>query len=71
MMHVSCWIMLLCLITPSMSNFSLLSFAISSAANIVLSSSEMAGILQYDGRSFAVLDILMVRVLSMKYLIHL
>ena len=71
MIHVSFWMMFLCLIIPSAFNFSCILFVISSTAITVLSSSELAGILQCDGRSFAVLDILMVQIWSMKYQLHL
>ena len=62
---------LLCLIMPLASSFSFILSIISFAANIVLSSSEMDGILQCNGRSFAVLEILTARVWSMKYRLHL
>ena len=52
----------LCVIMPLASSFSFIVSIISSAANIVLSSSEMDGILQCDGRSFVVLEILTARV---------
>ena len=45
MMLVSCWMMRLCLITPSAPNFSFIPFIVSSAAIIVLSSLETVGIL--------------------------
>ena len=61
----------LCVIMPLASSFSFIFSIISSAANIALLSSEMDGILQCDGRSVAVLEILTARVWSMKYRLYL
>ena len=50
MILVSCWMILSCLNPSSAPNFSFISFIVSSAAIIVLSSLEKVGILQCEGR---------------------